>query len=115
MRIEVSIVHNGIIENYKDIKNFLIDKGYTFISETDTETVAKLLDYYYEGDPVDAIIKTLKDVRGAYALGIVFKDFPDRIFAVRKDSPLIIGAGDEENFIASDVPAILNIQEITIF
>ena len=103
----VSIVHNGIIENYKDIKNFLIEKGYTFISETDTETVAKLLDYYYEGDPVDAIIKTLKDVRGAYALGIVFKDFPDRIFAVRKDSPLIIGAGDEENFIASDVPAIL--------
>ena len=77
----VSIVHNGIIENYKDIKNFLIEKGYTFISETDTETVAKLLDYYYEGDPVDAIIKTLKDVRGAYALGIVFKDFPDRIFA----------------------------------
>ena len=103
----VSIVHNGIIENYKDIKKFLISKGYTFDSETDTETVAKLLDYYYEGDPIDAIIKTLGDVRGAYALGIVFKDFPDRIFAVRKDSPLIIGVGDEENFIASDVPAIL--------
>ena len=103
----VSIVHNGIIENYKDIKNFLIGKGYTFISETDTETVAKLLDYYYEGDPVEAIIKTLNDIRGAYALGILFKDFPDRIFAVRKDSPLIIGVGEEENFIASDVPAIL--------
>ena len=103
----VSIVHNGIIENYKDIKKFLIEKGYSFDSETDTETVAKLLDYYYEGDPIDAIIKTLKDVRGAYALGIIFKDFPDRIFAARKDSPLIIGVGDEENFIASDVPAIL--------
>lgn len=103
----VSIVHNGIIENYKDIKNFLIGKGYTFDSETDTETVAKLLDYYYEGDPVSAIIKTLKDIRGAYALGILFKDFPDCIFAVRKDSPLIIGVGEEENFIASDVPAIL--------
>ena len=103
----VSIVHNGIIENYKEIKDFLIDKGYTFVSETDTETVAKLLDYYYEGDPIDAIIKTLNDIRGAYALGILFKDFPDKIFAVRKDSPLIIGVGDEENFIASDVPAIL--------
>ena len=103
----VSIVHNGIIENYKDIKKFLIGKGYSFISETDTETVAKLLDYYYEGNPIDAIIKTLNDIRGAYALGILFKDFPDKIFAVRKDSPLIIGVGDEENFIASDVPAIL--------
>ena len=103
----VSIVHNGIIENYKDIKKFLIGKGYSFISETDTETVAKLLDYYYEGDPIDAIIKTLNDIRGAYALGILFKDFPDKIFAVRKDSPLIIGVGEEENFIASDVPAIL--------
>ncbi|MCR5837685.1 MAG: glutamine--fructose-6-phosphate transaminase (isomerizing) [Lachnospiraceae bacterium] len=103
----VSIVHNGIIENYKDIKKFLIGKGYTFVSETDTETVAKLLDYYYNGDPVDAIIKTLSDIRGAYALGIIFKDFPNKIFAVRKDSPLIIGVGEEENFIASDVPAIL--------
>lgn len=103
----VTIVHNGIIENYKDIKKFLIGKGYSFDSETDTETVAKLLDYYYEGNPIEAIIKTLKDIRGAYALGIMFKDFPDRIFSVRKDSPLIIGVGDEENFIASDVPAIL--------
>ena len=103
----VSIVHNGIIENYKDIKKFLIRKGYTFESETDTETVAKLLDYYYHGDPVDAIIKTLADVRGAYALGIIFKDYPDCIFSVRKDSPLIIGVGENENFIASDVPAIL--------
>lgn len=103
----VSIVHNGIIENYKDIKKFLVSKGYTFESETDTETVAKLLDYYYNGDPIDAIIKTLADVRGAYALGILFKDYPDCIFSVRKDSPLIIGVGENENFIASDVPAIL--------
>ena len=103
----VSIVHNGIIENYKDIKKFLARKGYTFESETDTETVAKLLDYYYHGDPIDAIIKTLADVRGAYALGILFKDYPDCIFSVRKDSPLIIGVGENENFIASDVPAIL--------
>ncbi|MFQ9515636.1 MAG: glutamine--fructose-6-phosphate transaminase (isomerizing) [Eubacterium sp.] len=103
----VSIVHNGIIENYKDIKKFLTGKGYSFESETDTETVAKLIDYYYNGDPIDAIIKTLSDVRGAYALGILFKDYPDCIFSVRKDSPLIIGVGEQENFIASDVPAIL--------
>ncbi len=103
----VSIVHNGIIENYKDIKKFLTGKGYTFESETDTETVAKLLDYYYEYDPIDAIIKTLNDVRGAYALGIIFKDYPDTIFAVRKDSPLIVGTAEGENYIASDVPAIL--------
>lgn len=103
----VSIVHNGIIENYKDIKKFLISKGYSFESETDTETVAKLLDYYYHGDPIDAVIKTLADVRGAYALGIIFKDYPDCIYSVRKDSPLIIGVGENENFIASDVPAIL--------
>ncbi|MCR5736807.1 MAG: glutamine--fructose-6-phosphate transaminase (isomerizing) [Eubacterium sp.] len=103
----VSIVHNGIIENYKDIKKFLISKGYSFESETDTETVAKLLDYYYNGDPIDAVVKTLADVRGAYALGILFKDYPDCIFSVRKDSPLIIGVGENENFIASDVPAIL--------
>jgi glucosamine--fructose-6-phosphate aminotransferase (isomerizing) len=103
----VTIVHNGIIENYKQIKEFLISKGYTFESETDTETVAKLLDYYYEGDPVDAIIKVIGEVKGSYALGILFKDFEDKIFAVRKDSPLIVGIGKGENFIASDVPAIL--------
>lgn len=103
----VTIVHNGIIENYKQIKEFLTTKGYTFISETDTETVAKLLDYYYDGDPTEAIIKVIGEVKGSYALGVLFKDFEDRIFAVRKDSPLIVGVGDKENFIASDVPAIL--------
>ena len=104
----VTIVHNGIIENYKQIKDFLIDEGYSFVSETDTEIVAKLLDYYYVDDPVDTIIKVLSDIKGSYALGIMFRDYPDRIFAVRKDSPLIVGVGENENFIASDVPAIIN-------
>ncbi len=104
----ISIVHNGIIENYKQIKDFLITKGYSFESETDTETVAKLLDYYYEGDPLDAIIRTVNEIRGAYALGIIFRDQPDRIFAIRKESPLIVGVNDGETFIASDVTAILS-------
>ena len=103
----VTIVHNGIIENYKQIKDFLIGQGYGFESETDTETVAKLLDYYYNGDPIETIGKMIDKVEGSYALGILFRDFPDKIFAVRKDSPLIIGVGEGENFIASDVPAIL--------
>lgn len=103
----VSIVHNGIIENYIRIKKFLTEKGYEFISETDTETVAKLLDYHYNGNPVETIAKVINEIEGSYALGIVFADYPDTIFAVRKDSPLIIGAGEGENFIASDVPAIL--------
>ncbi len=103
----ISIVHNGIIENYKEIKDFLMKEGYGFESETDTETVAKLLDYYYDGNPLDTIIRVLADIEGSYALGIIFRDFPDRIYAVRKDSPLIVGVGEEENFIASDVPAIL--------
>ena len=103
----VTIVHNGIIENYRQIKEFLISEGYSFVSETDTETVAKLLDYYYTGDPVDTIIKVLAEIKGSYALGIMFRDFPNRIFAVRKDSPLIVGKGEHENFIASDVPAIM--------
>ena len=103
----VTIVHNGIIENYRKLKSFLIEKGYVFESETDTETVAKLLDYYYKGDPVDAIAKAVTDIEGAYALGIVFKDFPDMIYAVRKDSPLIVGIGEGEMFIASDMTALL--------
>ena len=103
----ISIVHNGIIENYRKIKEFLIGKGYTFESQTDTETVAKLLDYYYDGDPLETIQKVLDDIEGSYALGILFRDFPDRIYAVRKDSPLIVAVGEDEAFIASDVPAIL--------
>lgn len=103
----VSIVHNGIIENYKQIKDFLIEEGYSFVSETDTETVAKLLDYYYVDDPVDTIIKVLAEIKGSYALGIMFRDYPDTVFAVRKESPLIVGVGENENFLASDVPAII--------
>ncbi len=103
----VSIVHNGIIENYAKIKAFLTEQGYSFVSQTDTETVAKLLDYYYDGNPVDTILKVISEIEGSYALGIIFRDFPDRIFAVRKDCPLIIGVGQGENFIASDVPAII--------
>ena len=103
----VSIVHNGIIENYKQIKDFLIEEGYSFVSETDTETVAKLLDYYYVDDPVDTIIKVLSEIKGSYALGIMFRDYPDTVFAVRKECPLIVGVGENENFLASDVPAII--------
>lgn len=104
----VSIVHNGIIENYRELKAFLTEHGYGFESETDTETVAKLLDYYYSGDPVEAISKAMHDIEGAYALGIMFRDHPDRIFAIRKESPLIVGKGEGANFIASDVTAILD-------
>ncbi len=103
----ISIVHNGIIENYAKIKDFLESQGYVFESQTDTETVAKLLDYYYQGDPIETITKVIGEIEGSYALGILFKEFPDRIFSVRKDSPLIIGVGEGENYIASDVPAIL--------
>lgn len=103
----VAIVHNGIIENYRELKSFLISKGYGFESETDTETVAKLLDYYYDGDPLEAISKAVNDIEGAYALGIIFRQHKNRIYAVRKESPLIVGKGENESFIASDVTAIL--------
>ena len=103
----VTIVHNGIIENYKKIKEVLEKKGYIFESETDTETVAKLLDCFYEGNPLQTIQRVLDEVEGSYALGIMFKDYPDRIYAVRKDSPLIVAVGEGEAFIASDVPAVL--------
>ena len=104
---KVTIVHNGIIENYLELKDMLIGKGYSFKSETDTETVSNLLDLLYNGDPLATIQEALKMIEGSYALGIMFKDVPDKIFAVRKDSPLIVGLGDKENFIASDIPAIL--------
>lgn len=103
----IAVVHNGIIENYQPLREKLISKGYTFSSETDTEVVAHLLDYYYEGNPLQAIETVMQRVQGSYALGILFKDFPDKMYAVRKDSPLIVGASKEGNFIASDVPAIL--------
>ncbi len=103
----VTIVHNGIIENYKKLKDFLVKQGKNFLSETDTEVVAQLLDYYYDGNPLETIIKTVHELEGSYALGIVFADFPDTVYAVRMESPLIIGKGEGESFIASDVPAIL--------
>ena len=103
----VTIVHNGIIENYKALKDFLLSVGRGFKSDTDTEVVAQLLDYYYDGDPVHTISKVIRELEGSYALGIVFADFPDTIFAIRRESPLIVGVGENESFIASDVPAIL--------
>lgn len=104
----VTIVHNGIIENYAELKEFLTDKGYKFLSQTDSEVVACLLDYYYsERNPLRAITETLKELRGSYALGILFKDFPDRVYAARRGSPLIVGVGEDESFIASDIPAFL--------
>lgn len=103
----IAVVHNGIIENYMKLRHKLSHKGYEFLSQTDTEVVAHLLDYYYKGNPMEAITKVLHRVDGSYALGILFADFPDRLFAVRKDSPLIVGQNDEGCFIASDVPAIL--------
>lgn len=103
----VTIVHNGIIENYKDLKDFLAAQGREFQSETDTEIVAQLLDYYYDGDPLDTIARVMSELRGSFALGIVFSDFKDAVYAVRRESPLIVGIGKDESFIASDVPAIL--------
>ncbi len=103
----IAVVHNGIIENYIPLKKKMTDKGYTFQSETDTEVLAHLLDYYYKGNPVEAIAKVLHRVEGSYALGILFSDHPDEIYAARKDSPLIVGQNESGCFIASDVPAIL--------
>lgn len=103
----VTVVHNGIIENYRALKHFLESKNIRFVSETDTEVVAQLLNYYYDGSPLDTIIKTIGELDGSFALGIIFADFPDRIYAVRRESPLIVGVGEGENYIASDVPAIL--------
>lgn len=103
----VTIVHNGIIENYLQIKKYLKNKGYRFETETDSETVAKLLDYNYKDNPIDAIAKTAKQLEGSYALGILFLDRPNEIYAIRKNSPLIVGKGKDGNFIASDVPAII--------
>lgn len=103
----VTIVHNGIIENYMELKDFLISKGRTFLSDTDTEVVAQLLDYKYNGNPLETIDSVMAELKGSFALGIMFKDFPDRVFAVRRESPLIVGVAEGECFIASDVPAIL--------
>ena len=106
----VVAVHNGIIENYQELKDKLLRKGYTFYSETDTEVAVKLIDYYYkkyEGTPVDAINHSMVRIRGSYAMAIMFKDYPEEIYVARKDSPMILGVENGESYIASDVPAIL--------
>lgn len=106
----IVLVHNGIIENYQEIKEKLLKSGYTFYSQTDTEIAVKLVDYYYKktGTPLEALTRTMLRIRGSYAFGIMFRDYPGRLFAARKDSPLIIGTSKTGNMIASDVPAILD-------
>ena len=106
----VVAVHNGIIENYQELKAKLIKKGYTFYSQTDTEVAVKLVDYYYKkylGTPIDAINHAMVRIRGSYALAVMFKDYPEEIYVARKDSPMILGVADGETYLASDVPAIL--------
>ena len=103
----VSLVHNGIIENYGVLKEALQGKGYVFESETDTEVLVKLIDSCYHGEPMQALLDALAKVRGSYGIAVLFRDFPDTIFAVRRESPLIVGYGRDENFLASDIPALL--------
>ena len=103
----IAVVHNGIIENYMELKARLIRHGYQFVSETDTEVIAHLLDFFYVDDMIDAMLKVITTVKGSYALGVIMEDRPYEIITARHDSPLVIGLGDGENFIASDIPAIL--------
>lgn len=110
----IVVVHNGIIENYLKLKKKLQAKGYEFVSDTDTEVIAHLLDYYYKGNPLQAITKIMHRMEGSYALGILFQDHPDQLYAVRKDSPLIIGHTEGGCIIASDVPAVLKLSLIHI-
>lgn len=110
----IAVVHNGIIENYLALKEMLIEKGHEFLSETDTEVVPRLIEEYYQGDLLEAVKRTVKDLHGAYALVVTHKDDPSRLICVRKDSPLVIGLGDGENYIASDIPAIIQYTRKTI-
>lgn len=105
---DIAVVHNGIIENYMNIKSFLKEKGYTFVSETDTEVLAHYVDYFYEGDLIEAVKKVLAKIRGSYAFAVISKREPDKMICVRKENPLIVGVGEGENYIASDIPAILS-------
>jgi len=111
----ITVVHNGIIENYISLRNMLMKRGYEFVSETDTEVVAQMLDYYDNGNPMETILKVLHRIEGSYALGIMFADHPGEIFAARKGSPLIVGQSKEGCFIASDVPAILRYTRTVYF
>ena len=104
---KIAVVHNGIIENYMALKEFLMSNGVDFASETDTEVVAQLIEYFYEGDILEAVGKVLHRIEGAYALGIICADEPDKLVAVRKDSPLILGFGEGFHLLASDVTAVI--------
>jgi len=104
---KIAVVHNGIIENYLKLKEFLMSQGYEFVSDTDTEVIAHLVEYHYHGDLVQAVIDTISELEGSYALGVISRDNNQEFIAARKDSPLIVGLGEGENFIASDIPAIL--------
>ena len=104
----ISVVHNGIIENYIKLREWLGKKGYEFFSETDTEVIPNLIDYYYNGDLFEAVTKAVNKLEGSYAIGVISNNEPDKLIAVRKDSPLIVGLGEDEYFIASDIPAVLN-------
>lgn len=103
----IAVVHNGIIENYKELREWLVEDGHTFKSETDTETIAHLVENFYEGDLVTAVRKTIKRLHGSYAIGVIHLDQPEVMVAARQDSPLIVGLGEGENFLASDIPAVL--------
>ncbi len=111
----IVVVHNGIIENYLKLKKKLEKHGYQFVSETDTEVIADLLDYYYKGNPLEAVTKIMHRMEGSYALGIIFKDHPEELYAVRKDSPLIVGHTDGGSILASDVPAVLRYTRDVVF
>ena len=106
--ITLSVVHNGIIENYLKLKEWLISKGYNFYSETDTEVIPNLIDYYYNGDLLEAVINATEKLEGSFAIGVISNNEPDKLIAVKKDSPLIVGIGQNEYFIASDIPAVLS-------
>ena len=112
---KVAVVHNGIIENYLELKEELIKEGYNFNSQTDSEVVAHVFSKYYSGDMLETMMKVREKIRGSYALGIIDSENPDKLVCTRKESPLIIGLGDGKNFIASDVPAILKYTREVIF
>ena len=105
---DITVVHNGIIENYSELTQWLKSEGYEFKSATDTEVIPNLIHYYYNGNLFEAVVKATEKLEGSYALGVVSGQEPDKIVAVRKDSPLIVGIGQGETFIASDIPAVLN-------